>query len=418
MKIDNEVKNSFTQWIMKKGFPPIYMIGVFLTLFVFLSASQADQLIFKNGRVMNGTVIKETPSHVTISISGGSVKINRSKLKEIKKGTLPTAKQKKINPDDILQIKHAPKDLVPLAKEFRKLLAKRREAKNAQYQMGKYQLQITACEKKNQTLLKKILYGKSLITAFQNEIAKIKIPKQTPTQKAAITEFNALLIKKEQLKEKRDSVHAAILTLDQKRIKIIKERQKAQEFYFKSMAPINIYFADLQKFYAFYEKEKQKKLNSTSSKQIKTFFARMDRYVIQFQKEAPTTKITSRKQNGVTLVHAVLNGTISGEFILDTGASNMMINETCAQRLGINTAKLPIHEVILANGHRIKVKYSRLKSVAVGDATVNNLIVEIVPNSPNQHESGLLGMSFLKNFAIRLNGATGEIELMHFMPQR
>jgi len=403
---------------MKKGLFTIYTTGIFLALFAHLPSSQADQLIFKNGRIINGTIIQETPSHITISLSGASVKINRNKIKDIKKGPLPKAKQKRDNPDDILRVNHAPKDLLPLAQAFRKLLAKRREAKNAQYQMGKYQLKMSACETKNQTLLKKILYGKSLIADIQNKIAKIKIPKQTPTQKEAIEEFNALLIKKEQLKAQQDQLHAAILTLDQERIKTIKENQKARELYLKSMNPINIYFASLQKFYLTYKKEKQKRLTSTSSKQTRTFFTRMDRYITQFQKETPTTKIKSRQQNGVTLIHAVLNGTVSGEFILDTGASNMMINETCAQRLGINTTKLPTHEVILANGRRINVKYTLLKSVSVGTATVNNLIAEIVPNSPNQHESGLLGMAFLKNFAIRLNGATGEIEFMHFMPQR
>ena len=385
---------------------------------IFVTSTQADQLIFKNGRVMEGTVLKETPSHVIISIGAGSIKINRSQLKKIVKGSSGKVRKKTKSVDDILHSENAPKELVPLSEKFRKLLAKRREAKNAQYQMGQYQLQIDTCQKQDQQLLKDILYGQSILLSLQEKIAKIKIPETPPTQHDAIEEFNALLLEKEQLKAKQDQVRASILAMAKKRQSGKKKSSECRTFYFKTMDPINVYFVALQKFVAAYSDERKTRLAQSPSKKTQEFFTRMDHYVTQFLKETPTSRIQSKKRNGITLVQAVINGKVSGEFILDTGASNMIISESFAQRLGINVAKLPSREIILANGRRMNVKYGRLESVSLGGSIVRNLDMNVIPNSPNNKESGLLGMSFLKHFAIRLNGATGEIELTHFMPQR
>jgi len=394
------------------------VLGLILLGVGFVISTQADQLIFKSGRVMNGTVLEETDSYVTISIGAGSIKINRSKLKKVVKGSSGEIKRKKLSADDILHLEYAPKELVPLAVKFKKLLAKRREAKNAQYQMGRYQLQMSACEKQDQLFLKNILYGQSVLLSLQEKIAKIKIPKTPPTQNDAIIEFNKLLLEKEQLKAKRDQVQASILALAQERKKGMKQKSICRDFYFKSMDPINLYFVDLQKFVTLYADERGKRLAESPTKKTQEFFARMDRYVLQFQKETPTSRIQSTKRNGLTFVQAVVNGRVSGEFILDTGASNMIINESFAQRLGIDVTRLPSREIIMANGRRITVKYGHLESVSLGGAVVKNLEMDVIPNHPNNQESGLLGMSFLKNFAIRLNGATGEMELTHFMPQR
>ena len=115
-------------------------------------------------------------------------------------------------------------------------------------------------------------------------------------------------------------------------------------------------------------------------------------------------------------VIAKLNGTTSASFVVDTGCTGMTISEKLANKLNLTPMKQQA-TATLANGSTVKCQIARLDSVEVEGMRVNNILVMIMPNSPNNEVDGLLGMSFLMAFNIRLDPTANTVTLTQFAPR-
>ena len=112
-----------------------------------------------------------------------------------------------------------------------------------------------------------------------------------------------------------------------------------------------------------------------------------------------------------------INDSTRGRFLLDTGASYVTLSPTIAQNLKLNyspdAASVPL---TLANGATTKGQVVVLKSVAIGDASANNVVAMILPESPGDGLDGLLGMSFLRQFFIHIDPNSDTLILKKFNP--
>lgn len=102
--------------------------------------------------------------------------------------------------------------------------------------------------------------------------------------------------------------------------------------------------------------------------------------------------------------HYISNGTINGQqvvFLLDTGASDVAIPESLANKIGL----LKGQEIFVktANGNA-KAYRTQLDSVALGDIKRYDLNATILTNIAGNEV--LLGMNFLKHFEITQKGKT------------
>lgn len=102
--------------------------------------------------------------------------------------------------------------------------------------------------------------------------------------------------------------------------------------------------------------------------------------------------------------HYVSSGTINDHevtFLLDTGASDVAIPESVADKIGLKKG----HAIIIktANGNT-RAYRTHLDHVAIGDIRLYDLNATILTNITG-HEV-LLGMSFLKHFEIIQRGRT------------
>ena len=100
--------------------------------------------------------------------------------------------------------------------------------------------------------------------------------------------------------------------------------------------------------------------------------------------------------------HYVSNGMINNHrviFLLDTGASNIAIPVSVANKIGLNKG----HAIVIktANGN-VKAYRTRLDSAAIGDIKLYDLNAIILTNMTG--EEILLGMNFLKHFEITQKG--------------
>jgi len=102
--------------------------------------------------------------------------------------------------------------------------------------------------------------------------------------------------------------------------------------------------------------------------------------------------------------HYVASGAINGhsvQFLLDTGASDVSVPESVAQRLAL--ARGPAHYASTANG-TVRVYATRLDSVRLGEIELRNVRASINPFMDG--DDVLLGMSFLKNLELVQRGDT------------
>ena len=102
--------------------------------------------------------------------------------------------------------------------------------------------------------------------------------------------------------------------------------------------------------------------------------------------------------------HYVSSGTINGKpvvFLLDTGASDVAIPESVANRIGLLKGRSIT--IKTANGNT-RAYRTRLDSVAVGDIELYDVRATILKNITG--DEVLLGMSFLKHFEIIQKGKT------------
>jgi hypothetical protein len=106
--------------------------------------------------------------------------------------------------------------------------------------------------------------------------------------------------------------------------------------------------------------------------------------------------------NGASVIVPVtFNGTLRAHLALDTGATITTVSQRIAKSLSLS----PLGSSKVGTvGGIITVPLARLGSLKVGDAEVHDLIVSIHDFSIDSRIEGLLGLDFLKNFHVSLDG--------------
>jgi aspartyl protease family protein len=102
-----------------------------------------------------------------------------------------------------------------------------------------------------------------------------------------------------------------------------------------------------------------------------------------------------------------VDGFIAGQpvrFIVDTGASEVVIPQQLANRLGINFENGELARYETAGGS-VTGRRIRLESIKVANVEVLGIVAH-VPMQDNGLSEPLLGMSFLKNITLMLNSGT------------
>ena len=122
----------------------------------------------------------------------------------------------------------------------------------------------------------------------------------------------------------------------------------------------------------------------------------------------PVTKI-----GGSMVVQVLLNGSVDAHLIVDTGATMTVISYDLGIELGLlSGSDVSINTVNTAGGS-VQVSMTHVGTIQVGSAKASNVAVAIhdLPDSISG-VSGLLGMSFLRNFEVTLDADRGLLRLL------
>ena len=103
------------------------------------------------------------------------------------------------------------------------------------------------------------------------------------------------------------------------------------------------------------------------------------------------------RMGGVFVLQAVLNGTAKSYFVVDSGAASVQIPQEVADELTRNGTLgrsdfMGDRTIVVADGRKLVQKTIRLRSIQVGDRTMDNVLAIVGP----AHSQALLGQSLLR----------------------
>jgi clan AA aspartic protease (TIGR02281 family) len=121
--------------------------------------------------------------------------------------------------------------------------------------------------------------------------------------------------------------------------------------------------------------------------------------------------IVKLKKSGMSFIaDVVINEKVHTKLVLDSGATSVVISNSVTKKLGAILTSAPTVTFASASGQATAHELT-LKSIRVGEATVNNLRA-LAYDCPSQDgEEGLLGMSFLSHFKFTLDAEHSQLWL-------
>lgn len=122
----------------------------------------------------------------------------------------------------------------------------------------------------------------------------------------------------------------------------------------------------------------------------------------------PVTKI-----GGSMVVQVLLNNSVDAHLIVDTGATMTVISYDLGIELGLLSGSDVSLNTVNTAGGSVQVSMTKVGTMQVGAAKASNVAVAIhdLPDGISG-VSGLLGMSFLRNFEVTLDADRGLLRLL------
>ncbi len=109
--------------------------------------------------------------------------------------------------------------------------------------------------------------------------------------------------------------------------------------------------------------------------------------------------------DGRVYVDVLLNKKVRATMALDTGCSTMLLTHEVAKKLKLKLKNAPVGVAQVADGRKITARRVYLDSVKVEDSEARGVEASVLmPGGPKtEFKDGLLGMSYLKNFAFKVD---------------
>ena len=352
-------------------------------------AAHADRLIFRNGHTMDGVVVQETERQVVFSSGAGSMTFARGQIARIERGA-PEAnaqlveqsrRQNFLHPDNVPPGEEALAAAVRNVEEERRLAvsATRAAAADARAEAEK-QKELDAVEQERVNVSKEL---------------------RDATPGVRVAAYNALVARLNGL--------GADLTVRHAELDQLAEHRARQT------AVVASYLAALQRGEDLLAERQRQAPPGDAGPQA--FLADVARKLAGQEKEFQALPVATARGGHGSVATVTVNGRKSGRFLVDTGAEMVALGRAFAAELGLEQAHMPDVRIRVADGTETLAKGTSLQSVRAGDAVAENVQAVIMNGEVGPGVDGLLGMSFLKHFLVRMDGATGKLELLRFAPK-
>ena len=122
-------------------------------------------------------------------------------------------------------------------------------------------------------------------------------------------------------------------------------------------------------------------------------------------------RVRLKKVGNSLFADVTLNRKTHAQFLVDTGASNVMLSQMTAKKLGINPQRGQPVNAKIAGGRIVPARLVTLREIRVGNARVSNIQAIVLLQETGGGYDGLLGMSFLNHFIFQVDTQKGELIL-------
>ena len=358
------------------------VIGTFLALTAF-----ADTVELTNGRKLDGLVTKETTNVVTLNVGLGEVFLKRAQIKSIHRSSPEQADALRAGwkTQYFTHQNFAPARLSALATRL-DALSRKRQAANLAYQ---------SIERHRDEAV-------HLRDGIKNDEAEWvrmhqklnDLPKPSTKSPEQLESYNSLVAH-------GNSLQSAVVLKQQ----VLTEGQKQSDEdatrvagYVQELSDVAAELAGL----------------SAESTDETTFLAQARKQVAGYQSELRRVEVPYDDDGASLVLDVEINDEPPGKFILDTGASLVVLSKSFAQRINLEVNTNETVKMTLANGKQEDAHPLILRSVKSGEARALNVPALVTEGAPAPGLDGLLGMSFLRDFVLHFDAHSKRMELVKF----
>ena len=339
---------------------------------------------------MKGIVEEENEQMIVLNVGFGTIKLRKEEIARIER---TTAKEKvllkeKWRDEYFMRQEFVPERLKDIASGLKRLERARGNAirsKQTRWELSEKTKGLKATLK---SLDKKT-------TQISKKLAVLKPKDNVNEYNAVVTEHNALIAQMQVKRSEQETLKKQIFDLG------------------KELSQYIGYF------YTFTKKLKDKLATATkgATEAEKVFLKNITKKIGDMESDFTKYKVDYQQYGAHAIVDARLNDSVNAKFIVDTGASLIMITEEIAHKLGTSLpqkGKQRTLSITLADGRKVKAHAVILKSVQVGKTYVKNVPAAVLAHSKPTVADGLLGMSFLKHFFVKLDTTNNKLILEEF----
>lgn len=357
------------------------LIWLYLILLIGISYSIGDVIHLKSGGMVEGNIISEKGGTIVVDVGFGTTSVDTADIASIERsGSQRQNKLKKNQP--------VPPILKPFMESMHNLRTLRFKAVNRKRELETLNHEIDSLEE----VLEEIA-GDYLTLSEDLSRTREKGIYAWREERYLISKahgYNAVILGcRQKLKNKGSDKHRGNPTLAK---------------YLDSLARVDMAFS------AFKKSTPVKK-----RKDIQPALTEIEKDLIQFKAEFEIAAIDVTFIGGNHIIVPVsINDKRPVPLLMDTGASSVTLSRSIARRLGINWSSGKEIEVTLANGEKTKGNSVTLRSVSVEGFRADNVRATILEKPPAPGIEGLLGMSYLDRFMLRIDAVNKKLVLKDF----
>jgi clan AA aspartic protease (TIGR02281 family) len=146
------------------------------------------------------------------------------------------------------------------------------------------------------------------------------------------------------------------------------------------------------------------------------FLTQAHKQLSAYQLELRRVEVPFEDDGASAVLDVTINDGPPGKFILDTGASLVVLSRSFADLLKLEVNTNQTVKMTLADGQESSAHPVVLRSVECGDARTVNTPALVTDRPPGRGLDGLLGLSFLREFVLHFDAQTRRVELIRFEP--
>jgi len=351
--------------------------------------ASSDMVYLKSGGSIEGLIEKEDEEQVTLNIGYGKIALDKKDIKNIYRYN-PSEKEELVeswNYKYFSRPEFIPENLKDLATDFNNLKRLRDSAKESKDSKDKISEELKRLEKE-------LGEFNADLAIVSEKLNKTKPEEALEKYNALVSEFNSLMAKMRMGDYKKSELKKELVALEENISWYINEFGLFRNRFVKRYAAVN-------------ERREENKY----------FFVGVKKELDAFENDFTKHAVDFDRLGLNIMVDVLLNGLVKTNLMVDTGASMVVISRDISDKLGFNfdNKNAPI-SLTLADGRNVPANPIILDSVKVGDVEVKNVRAAVLKNNETSKDYGLLGMSFLENFVVKIDAKGHRLVFEEFNP--